>query len=112
MTTLQDTIPFDAADYLTTPEAQAEFISIAIESGDRTELIEAFEIVARARARSGLANASAESMNEVAATEVPVLTALGRALDAIDMRLEVRPKDDRDHPGRNGQAGAGQAAAS
>lgn len=43
------TIPFDASELLDTPEAQAEFIRAALESGDRAHIGRAIAVVACAR---------------------------------------------------------------
>lgn len=50
-----ETVPFDAADYLDTPEAQAEFLADAFESGDARYLTHALGIVARARGMTEVA---------------------------------------------------------
>ena len=43
------TTPFDAAEYLDTPEAQAEYLRISFEIGDSADIQEAIGTVARAR---------------------------------------------------------------
>ena len=49
------THPFDPAEHLGTPEAQAEYISVAIESGDPVFIADSLGVVARARSMSRLA---------------------------------------------------------
>jgi probable addiction module antidote protein len=46
------TLPFDAADYLDTPEAQEELLADAVESGDGKYLALALGTIARARGMS------------------------------------------------------------
>lgn len=43
-----ETIPFDAAKYLATPQSQAELIADALESGDAAYIAAALGVVARA----------------------------------------------------------------
>lgn len=42
---------FDLAEYLSTPEAIAEFMSDALETGDTSYIAEALKVVARAEGR-------------------------------------------------------------
>lgn len=49
MTQDRQTTKFDAAEYLDTPEAQAEFLAAALESGDAPHIVAAMGTVARAR---------------------------------------------------------------
>lgn len=49
------TIPFDPAQYLTSPEAQAELLSDALETGDAGYIANALGVIARARGMSGVA---------------------------------------------------------
>ena len=49
------TRPFDAAQYLDTPESQAELLSDAFESGDAKFIAHALGIVARARGMTQVA---------------------------------------------------------
>ena len=44
-----DTMPFDAAEHLSTPEAQAFLIADALQTGDAEYIQHAIGIVARAR---------------------------------------------------------------
>ena len=46
---------FDAAEFLTTPTAQAEYIALALEDGDAEEIRRAHETVARAKRMHGKA---------------------------------------------------------
>ena len=46
---------FDGAEYLDTPDAQAEFITAALETGDQAFVARAIGIVARARGMTAIA---------------------------------------------------------
>ena len=50
-----DTIPFDAAEYIDTPEAQAELLADAFETGDAAYIANALVVVARARGMTAIA---------------------------------------------------------
>lgn len=52
------TRPFDPAEYLDTPEAQAEFLTDALETGDAGEISHALGVVARARGMTSVAEAT------------------------------------------------------
>lgn len=47
--------PFDPAEYLDTPEAVAEYLAAAFESGDQAVIADALGIVAKARGMTQLA---------------------------------------------------------
>jgi probable addiction module antidote protein len=54
-----DALPdFDTADYLTTRERQAEFLSAALEDGDDAVIRNALGVIARARGMSSIAEES------------------------------------------------------
>jgi probable addiction module antidote protein len=89
------TTPFDAAEYLDTPEAQAIFLSEAMETGDAAFIAHALGIVARARGmasvareaglgRESLYKALGEGGNPEFATVLRVIAALG-------LKLRVAP---------------------
>ena len=50
------TTRFNAADYLTTRDAQAEYITAAYETGDPEFIRDAYNVVARARGMTRIAN--------------------------------------------------------
>ena len=88
-----ETTPFDAAEYLTTPEGQAELISDALGSGDPAYIKHALGIVARARgmsqvardadvSREGLYKALGEDGDPRLSTLLGVMRALGLRLTA------------------------------
>ncbi|HTT99241.1 MAG TPA: addiction module antidote protein [Rhizomicrobium sp.] len=87
------TTRFDAAEYLDTPERQAEYISAALETGDAAFVRDAIGVVARARGmneiarvaglnRESLYKALGETGNPEFATMLNVLRALGLELSA------------------------------
>ena len=87
------TRPFDPAEHLATPEAQAEYISAALETGDPAFIADSLGVVARARGMSQLARDTGlrrESLykalpaegNPEFATIMKVVRALGVKLSA------------------------------
>jgi probable addiction module antidote protein len=87
------TTRFDAAEYLDTPERQAEYISAALETGDAAFVRDAVGIVARARGmgeiaraaglnRESLYKALGEAGNPEFGTMLGVFRALGLELSA------------------------------
>jgi probable addiction module antidote protein len=98
------TTRFDVAEYLDTPERQAEYISAALETGDATFVRDAVGIVARARGMSDIARAAGlnreslykalgEKGNPEFGTMLGVLRALGLELAARP--LKTRPVRQR-----------------
>jgi probable addiction module antidote protein len=99
------TTRFDAAEYLDTPERQAEYISAALETGDSAFVRDAIGIVARARGmsevarmaglnRESLYKALGEAGNPEFSTMLSVLRALG-------LKLAARPAQ---RTGNNGSS--------
>lgn len=87
------TTRFDVAEYLETPERQAEYISAALETGDAAFVRDAVGIVARARGMADIARAAGlnreslykalgETGNPEFGTMLGVLRALGLQLAA------------------------------
>jgi probable addiction module antidote protein len=87
------TTRFDVAEYLDTPERQAEYISAALETGDAAFVRDAVGIVARARGMADIARAAGlnreslykalgEAGNPEFSTMLGVLRALGLQLSA------------------------------
>jgi probable addiction module antidote protein len=52
---MTETLPFDAAEHLTSPEAQAELLADAVESGNAGYLATALGTIARARGMTSVA---------------------------------------------------------
>jgi probable addiction module antidote protein len=100
------TTRFDVAEYLDTPERQAEYISAALETGDATFVRDAVGIVARARGMSDIARAAGlnreslykalgEKGNPEFGTMLGVLRALGLELAARPLKgrpVRQRPR--------------------
>jgi probable addiction module antidote protein len=94
------TEPFDAADYLRTPEAQAEYLSIALEEGDLDLIKHALSTLARAQGMTEIARAAdvgakslykslGEDGNPAFATVLRVMNALGLSLRATPTKAEA-----------------------
>ena len=88
-----ETRPFDSAEYLTTPEAQEEYMIAAMETGDAGFIVRSLGVVARAKgmtqiaeqaglSRESLYRALGETGNPEFATVVKVMAALGLRLSA------------------------------
>ncbi len=84
---------FDAAEYLDTIERQADYLALALETGDPDEVRDALSLIARARGmaeiaatarlnRESLYRALGENGNPEFATVLKVVTALGLRLTA------------------------------
>jgi probable addiction module antidote protein len=88
------TYPWDAAEFLTTDEAIAEYLTLSLESNDAREIAQALGAVARARGgiaelarqtgltREALHRALSETGNPEFATVLKVMRALGVKLTA------------------------------
>lgn len=99
---------WDAADYLTTPERQAEYLRLVMADGDAVEIRNAINAVARARGmaavakaanitREGLYRALGENGNPEFATVLKVLGAFGlrldvQAIEPVKRRRAIRKK--------------------
>jgi probable addiction module antidote protein len=84
---------FDAAEYLDTPERQADYLALALEGGDPDEVRDALSLIARARGMAEIASAAhlnreslyralGENGNPEFATVLKVIKALGLRLTA------------------------------
>jgi probable addiction module antidote protein len=87
------TMPFDPAEYLTTPRALAIYMSEALETGDAAYITHALGIIARAKGmaeiarltglgRESLYKALREGGNPEFATVIKVMQALGLSVTA------------------------------
>ena len=90
------TIPFDAAQYLTNPEDQAELISDALASGDAAAVAAALGVVARARGMTEVAR-EAGVTREALYTSLsdkgdPRLTTLPGVMRALGVTLKAQIK--------------------
>ena len=90
---MMKTSPFDAADYLDTAEARAEYMTAALETGNIEFIRDAVGVVARARGmgriaketglnRESLYKALGESGNPEFGTVIRIVRALGLTLAA------------------------------
>jgi probable addiction module antidote protein len=89
------TTRFDAAEFLDTPESQAEYISVALESGDPEFVRDAVGIVARARGMTEVARAAGlnrESLYKaLGETGNPEFGTMLGVIRALVLRLAARP---------------------
>jgi probable addiction module antidote protein len=100
------TTRFDAADYLDTPAARAEYMTAALETGDVDFIRDAVGVVARARgmtkiaketglSRESLYKALGESGNPAFATVMRIVRALGLTLSAHPAAARRKSKNRR-----------------
>ena len=91
---MDKTTRFDAAEYLTTPEAQAEFITAALETGDAAYVRDAIGVVARSRGMGEIAKAAGlnrESLyRALGSAGNPEFSTMLRVLDALGIALTAR----------------------
>lgn len=85
--------PFDAADYLDSDEACAEFITAAFETNDPAAVARAVGIVARARGMTEIARSTGlgrESLYRALGAEGnPELATLLKVMKALGLELKV-----------------------
>ena len=88
-----ETLPFDAAKYLTSPQSQAELIADALESGDAAAIAAALGVVARARGMAEVAREAgvtrASLYKALSETGDPQLTTLLGVMKALGLKLTV-----------------------
>ena len=91
----RDTKPFDAAEYLTSDVAQAEYLTAALEENDPAFFADAIGVVARARGMSQLANETGLTRDTLykafSQGGNPTLETLFRVLDALGIKLVAIP---------------------
>lgn len=90
-----ETRPFDAAEYLDTPEAQAEFLAAAFETGEEDFIKEALATVARARGMTEIARTADVSRQalykSLSEAGDPKLSTLLGVLKALGMQVTIQP---------------------
>ncbi|HTO33840.1 MAG TPA: addiction module antidote protein [Pararhizobium sp.] len=90
-----ETLPFDAAEYIDTPEAQAELLSDAFESGDAGYIAAALGVVARAKGMTQVAKdagVTREALYKALSTGGdPKLSTLLGVIKALGVNLTVTP---------------------
>ena len=89
------TTPFDAAEYLNTPEAIAAYLNDAIANGDADELIAALGTVARAKGMSEIARSTGlgrESLYKALSGDSnPAFATVNRVITSLGLRVSVAP---------------------
>jgi probable addiction module antidote protein len=94
----KDTIPFDPARYLSSEDAQAEYLTAVLEENDPAAFADALGVVARARGMTQLAKdaglprdtlykAFRAGGNPTLETTLRLLTALGIKLTASPLKM-------------------------
>ena len=90
-----ETTRFAAADYLTSQEAQAEYLSLAFESDNDDQIKMALATVARARGMAETARDASVSRQglykSLSAQGDPKLSTLLGILKALDMQVVIQP---------------------
>jgi probable addiction module antidote protein len=90
-----ETLPFDAAKYLDTPESQAELVADAFESGDAAYIAAALGTVARARNMSQVARDAGVTREALykalSADGDPRLSTLLGVMRALNLSITARP---------------------
>ncbi|WP_199093503.1 addiction module antidote protein [Bosea sp. ASV33] len=88
-----ETTPFDAAEFLTSEEAQIELLKDAIEEGDPTYIAHALGVVARARGVSEFARETGLSREAIYKAFKPggnpTLDTLTKATKALGLKLTL-----------------------
>jgi probable addiction module antidote protein len=90
-----ETLPFDAAHYLTDAKAQAELLTDALETGDAGYIANALGTIARARGMAQVARdagVTRASLYKALSTEGdPQLTTLLGVIKALGIKLTAQP---------------------
>ncbi len=96
---------FDAAEYLDSPAARAEYLSAALETPDMPFILDAINVIARAEGMTRVAEAASVGRTSLYETlqpgANPEFSTILRVLDALGVRLIARPTDD--HPKQNSE---------
>lgn len=91
----EKTIPFDAAEYLTDTESQAELLADAFESGDATYIAHALGVVARARGMTSIAKEAGVTREalyrSLSETGDPKLSTVIGVMKALGLQLQAKP---------------------
>lgn len=89
------TTPFDAAEYLTSPEAIAAYLNDAIANGEAEDLIAALGTVARAKGMSVIARDTGlgrESLYKaLSGSSKPEFATVNRVIVSLGLRMSVAP---------------------
>jgi len=94
-----ETEPFDPADHLKSPEAQAELLADAFETGDPAYITNALGIVARARGVASVAKEAGvtkKALYKALSSEGnPRLSTLMGVMKAFGVKLSVDPGNQK-----------------
>ena len=89
------TRPFDAAEYLASEEAQAEYLTAALETGDPAFIADAIGIVARAKGMTEVAKEAGlgrESLYKALSAEGnPEFATILKVIRALGLKLTAEP---------------------
>lgn len=89
-----DLTPFDAADYLNTPEAIEEFLNAAFEEGDPALVAHALGVVARAKGITDLAKKTGLSRQALykafSGNGNPEFATVMKVADALGYKLTIK----------------------
>lgn len=95
---MQNTVPFDAARYIDTPEAEAILLADAFESGDAAYIAHALGTIARARGVAQIARDAGISRptlyKALSGDGDPKLSTLLGLLKALDVRITIETSKD------------------
>jgi len=90
--------PFDAAEYLDSPDMIAAYLSEALETGDDNYVAQAIGAVARAKGMSSVArDAGLSRENLYRALDdggKPEFATVMKVLNALDVQLVAKPKEN------------------
>lgn len=107
--------PFDAADYLTTADACAVFMTEALKSDDVAYIANALGVVARARGMAEIAKKTGLSREGLYKTLSvkgnPELATVLKILEAVGLTLVVQPAEKAKRKAKSGSATAKRKAA-
>jgi probable addiction module antidote protein len=89
------TLPFDPSEYIDTPEAAAEYLAAAFESGDASVISDALGVIARAKGMTQLAKETGLSRQSLyrslSADGHPEISTVLKVLHAIGVTLTPTP---------------------
>jgi probable addiction module antidote protein len=89
---------FDVAEYLDSPEAIAAYLSEAFETGDDALIAQALGTVARLKGMKDIAKETGLNRENLYRSLSqggnPELSTVMKVLDALDVQLVAKPKDD------------------
>lgn len=98
MTSIKDMPRFDAADYLETPEARADYMAAALEGGDAVEIRRALNSVARSLGMTAIAEEAGlgrESLYKALGDNGnPEFTTVLKLMKAMGLKLSALPIDE------------------